>query len=551
MSNNSDSGQATYYPPTSYGNVTTIVGPGIGTKTPGVYGFDTTAGQAYVVLPDGTPFYPGAATLAISNATVALLASRSQSDGPQLADGNRWLWTNTAPPNTDGGKYVASNTGGYWYRETGGRVASRAWYPKPNPQDDTSALIGALAVRQTGEVLEIPPGITYLKNGTLDLTPFKGGLAGADSSSVIQCSGLPDYAAYIKTQSMPFRKNATIRNLRIEGPGGMSDGNPGTNKSVGIQMFDSDKFEDVYVTGFLFGYDSHNPYGHLTWINCTTIGNYYGVHNTIDGYDNLMVGGLIHGNHYANLSCNWDSTISGYMERVHLGGAPVTFYQFAAPNGTPTGPGVTGLFMTDLVLRTSRFEGCGRAIAYSENPYAHSHDLDWDDVGYALTSEASALAVAFGRDTGVPLQLGYLTGDNRINMRGFPIAQAAGARVGGIRGAMSIEALYGPLTVTFSANTSLDKQQIRIAGGVADLLQVEGHLLNNTYGKLQVNAGGTNETISTGLYVPADCAYVTLMPQQSLTNLRWEPANDGDGQLLIIVQHDAAPAFSIVRWKVN
>lgn len=149
MSNNVDSGQATYYPASAYGSVGTIVGPGVGSRTPGIHGFDTIQGMAYVISSTGTPIYfaggsinPGngtAALSAISNPNLAALSTKTQSDSYQFANGSRWFWSATGTPN--GGTVVAGSVG-FWNRELeAGSSINAAWFGINGDGTDESALI--------------------------------------------------------------------------------------------------------------------------------------------------------------------------------------------------------------------------------------------------------------------------------------------------------------------------------------------------------------------------------------------------------------------------
>lgn len=80
---------------------------------------------------------------AIGN-TKAGLAGKGTADGPQFADGSRWVWSATGPAN--GGTIVAGSSG-YWKREiTGGTVSAR-WFGILGDGTDESALL--LSVLQT------------------------------------------------------------------------------------------------------------------------------------------------------------------------------------------------------------------------------------------------------------------------------------------------------------------------------------------------------------------------------------------------------------------
>lgn len=75
MSNNTDTGQEAYYPPSMYGSTSTIVGPGVSSRTPGVYGFDTIQFLAYFIGQGGIPVYiPSSISVstALANSTALL-----------------------------------------------------------------------------------------------------------------------------------------------------------------------------------------------------------------------------------------------------------------------------------------------------------------------------------------------------------------------------------------------------------------------------------------------------------------------------------------------
>lgn len=76
---------------------------------------------------------------ALSNLTLAVLATRGQADGAQLADGSRWLWQANGTP--DGALIVAASDGGVWRRELGpGNLISVNWFSSAGGVMDQAAL---------------------------------------------------------------------------------------------------------------------------------------------------------------------------------------------------------------------------------------------------------------------------------------------------------------------------------------------------------------------------------------------------------------------------
>ena len=88
---------------------------------------------------------------ALGNASIAALSTKSQADGPQMADGSRWTWSAIGTPN--GGTVVAAAVSGYWVREVG-KIWSARWFAVPGEADSTAKLQAAIDTLPLGGLIE-------------------------------------------------------------------------------------------------------------------------------------------------------------------------------------------------------------------------------------------------------------------------------------------------------------------------------------------------------------------------------------------------------------
>ncbi|WP_157445135.1 right-handed parallel beta-helix repeat-containing protein [Deinococcus actinosclerus] len=92
------------------------------------------------------------ASNALGNLHLSTLNTRSQADGPQFVDGNRWVWQPGGTPN--GGTVVSAADGGMWMREVSGALTPEMFGAAGDGvTDDTAAIIAVMAA-STNQVVE-------------------------------------------------------------------------------------------------------------------------------------------------------------------------------------------------------------------------------------------------------------------------------------------------------------------------------------------------------------------------------------------------------------
>ncbi|MFC5846749.1 right-handed parallel beta-helix repeat-containing protein [Deinococcus petrolearius] len=182
----------------------------------------------------------------VGNLGTAALATRAQADGPQLADGSRWLWQ--AEGAADGGVIVAAQGGGVWRREATDSYNVR-WFGAVGDglADDAAAVRRTVVAAEAAGVAVYLPAGTYRFKSAVD--PLNCTIYGAGMARTHIVLDTPGYGAFQVVG--PQRQSVTIRDLHIEGtlsryPGMGND--DGRDTPISLYFYQSIEIDRVRVS---------------------------------------------------------------------------------------------------------------------------------------------------------------------------------------------------------------------------------------------------------------------------------------------------------------
>jgi hypothetical protein len=138
-------------------------------------------------------------------------------------------------------------------------------------------------------------------------------------------------------------------------------GSPRSGVGDGVYVGASHHYENVEVKWFDRGFVVDSTRGHVSWVTCRVINNFYGVYflNSVANSDFFMTDGQVEANSFADIAVQPNQPLDHLlMLRMHMGNSPFAFYKEPYVSGTIKG------FIENSTFQDVQFETMGNAIAY-------------------------------------------------------------------------------------------------------------------------------------------------------------------------------------------